>query len=302
MGIEHFKVQLATPEREYVKVYKDFLNSTLLTVEEKMVYIALKSFVTYGQDSGKVFPSMETLCKLTSLSKPRATRTITSLTKKGIVQKTRRGLTKSNLYTLIDVPTMWGAETEEEMKELAETKIELSDEELLAELNRRGLIKIVKEKELDVEPTKAQQQALELNQYDIVNTTTNSHTSQEIEHYSVDRIRSYYDYETIVKERPYNQREIDSIMRVLYDVLNCRKSTIKIDGEDKPAMVVVGEMMKLTYSDIIHCIDNYIEISKTTKIKNTKAYMRTMLYNATDLNLDIANQVQYDMAHWNTED
>ena len=140
---EQFQVQLANPEREYVKVYKDFLNNQLLTVEEKMVFIALKSFVTYGQDSGKVFPSMETLCKITSLSRPRATRTITSLEKKGIVKKTRRGLTKSNLYTLVDIPSMWGAVTEEELKELSETKIQLSDEEMIAELERRGTIKVV---------------------------------------------------------------------------------------------------------------------------------------------------------------
>ena len=145
MAAEQFQVQLATPEREFVKIYKDFLNNKLLTVEEKMVFIALKSFVTYGQDSGNVFPTMETLCKITSLSRPRATRTITSLEKKGIVKKTRRGLTKSNLYTLSDNPVMWGATSEEEIKELSENRIQLTDEEMIAELERRGRIKIIKE-------------------------------------------------------------------------------------------------------------------------------------------------------------
>ena len=85
-------VQLAQPEREFVKVYKDFLNCKLLTAEEKIIYIALKSFVTYGRDSDEVYPSMETLCSITSMSKPRATRTITSLVKKGIIKKQRRNL------------------------------------------------------------------------------------------------------------------------------------------------------------------------------------------------------------------
>lgn len=82
MAADVFEVQLATSERRYTKVYNDFLNTDHLTTEEKMVYIALKSFVTYGQDEGQVFPSMETLCRLTSMSRPRATRAITSLIRK----------------------------------------------------------------------------------------------------------------------------------------------------------------------------------------------------------------------------
>ena len=301
MGTEQFKVQLATPERDFVKVYKDFLNSTLLSVEEKMVYIALKSFVTYGQDSGKVFPSMETLCKLTSLSKPRATRTITSLTKKGIVQKTRRGLTKSNLYTLIDIPDMWGAETEEQMKELAELKIELTTEEMLAELERRGL-KIIKEKEPEsTEPTKDQlNQALELNQFDIVNTTINSQKSQEIEKYSLEQIQAYYEYDVMIHDNPYQKNDIDSVMSILHTALNTSKPTIRIAGEEKPSMAVAGKLMKLTYSGIMYAIGKYKE--QTERIKNPTAYMLTLLYNAEEqMNLDIANQVQHDMNKWKEE-
>lgn len=55
---ETFKVQLSVPERQYVKVYQDFLSSELLSAEEKLVYIALKSFVSYGSDEGKVFLSV----------------------------------------------------------------------------------------------------------------------------------------------------------------------------------------------------------------------------------------------------
>ena len=298
MTTKQFQVILADPEREYVKVYKDFLNNQLLTVEEKMVFIALKSFVTYGQDSGKVFPSIETLCKLTSLSKPRATRTITSLEKKGVIKKTRRGLTKTNIYTLVDVSAMWGASTEEGLKELSETKIQLSTEEMLAELERRGVITITKEKEPETLPTDQSSNDSDHKKtiFDMVDNTTDSQNRQEL--YSLDQIKKHYDYETIIQNRPYNEKEIDTIMRILYDVIHSSKPTIRLYGEDKPTDDVIKALKKLTYSDIIHCIDNYIEVSSTTKIKNCKAYMRTMLYDATDLSLNIANQVQYDMANW----
>ena len=42
-------------------------------------------------------------------------------------------------------------------------------------------------------------------------------------------------------------------------------------------MVVVGKLMKLTYSGIMYAIEKFKE----------------------QMNLDIANQVQHDMYHWN---
>lgn len=301
MAAEQFQVQLANPEREFVRVYKDFLNSEILSVEEKMVYIALKSFVTYGQDSGKVFPSMDTLCKLTSLSRPRATRTISSLEKKGIVKKTRRGLTKSNLYTLIDIPSMWGATTEEELKELAESNIQLSDEELLAELERRGVIRIVNEKEPDTTtPTKEQlNQALEFNQYDIVKTTTNSENSQ-VQRYTLEQIHELYEYQIMIERDKYNQKTIDSVINIIYDILNTTKQTIRVGGEDKSAMIVISKLMKLDYEDILYVVNKYSE--QTDRIKNPEAYLTTMLYKAKEQhNLDIENQVQHDMANWQSK-
>ena len=302
MGTEHFEVQLAKPERDFVKVYKDFLNSTVLSVEEKMVYIALKSFVSYGHDSGNVFPSMDTLCKLTSLSKPRATRTIKKLAEKGIVQKTRRGLTKSNLYTVIDLPAMWGAETVEELRDLAELKIEHSTEELLAELERRG-IKIIKEKEPDTtEPTKDQlNQALQLNQFDMINTTINAPKSQATELYSMEQIKAYYEYEVMIHDYPYQKNDVDAVMNILHTALNTSKPTVRIAGEDKPSMVVVGKLMRLTYSGIMYAIEKYKQ--QTERIKNPTAYMLTLLYNAEEqMNFDVANQVKHDMSKWNQED
>ena len=108
---ENIIVQLASPERKFVKVYQDFLQNELLSAEEKIIFITLKSFVDFSKDNGGIqgeaYPTMETVCKLSSLSRPRATRAINKLIEKKIVKKTRRGLTKSNIYTLSDYATMW---------------------------------------------------------------------------------------------------------------------------------------------------------------------------------------------------
>ena len=86
-------------------------------------------------------------------------------------------------------------------------------------------------------------------------------------------------------------------MNILHSTLNTTKATIRIGGEDKPAMVVIGKMMKLTHLDIMYAIDKYQE--QTDRIKNPTAYMLTLLYNAKEQsNLDITNQVQHDMYKW----
>ena len=87
MTNDRIDVMSSVPVRKFVRVYQDFLYSEILTAEEKMVFIALKSFVDFSQDEDEVFPSMDTICKITGMSRPRATRTINSLVSKGIIKK-----------------------------------------------------------------------------------------------------------------------------------------------------------------------------------------------------------------------
>ena len=91
------------------------------------------------------------------------------------------------------------------------------------------------------------------------------------------------------------------MFNILYDVLNTSKQNIRVGGEEKPAMVVVSKLMKLTYSGIVYVIEKYKE--QTNRINNPNSYILTMLYKAEEqMNLDIINQVQHDMAQWNKKD
>lgn len=180
------------------------------------------------------------------------------------------------------------------MTEIAD---EVSEMKLVAELRAKGYI-VTKQKGLDVEPTKAQQQALEFNQLDMVNTTTNLQKSQDIERYTLEQILILYDYDVMISDNPYQKHDIDSVMSILHTNLNTTKPTIRIGGEDKPSMAVISKLMKLTYSGIMYAIEKFKE--QTERIKNPTSYMLTLLYNAEEQrNLDIANQVQHDMYHWN---
>lgn len=101
----------------------------------------------------------------------------------------------------------------------------------------------------------------------------------------------------MIADNLFKDRDVNSVMDILHTTLNTTKETIRIGGEDKPAMVVISKLMKLDYSEIMYAIDKFSE--QTERIKNPTAYMLTLLYNAKEhMNLDISNQVQHDMYNW----
>lgn len=289
MADEKIIVQLASPERKYVKVYHDFLDNSFLTTEEQMIFIVLKSYVDFKEDSGEAYPSMETICKRAKMSEKRARKNINALIKKGIAKKVQRGLTKTNLYTLSDYATMWTCDNVEDVAAVADNQgvKPLTPAEHIAELERMGYTVQIKEKGLDTEPTKAQHQALDNQNFSKEQNTTDKPKSQA-ERYTMEDIRALYEYDSLIIQYPDKQTDIDIVFDILYDTLNSTKPTIRIGGEGKPTMVVIGKLMKLQPDDLVYSIDKYHE--QTERIKNVKAYLLTVLYGSREQqHLDIMN-------------
>ena len=293
------KIKSATDQRKFTIVYNDFLESDLLDKHEKLVYIVIKRFA--DNETLTAFPSLKTLHKMTGISIRWIKKSIEHMEELGIISVEHRTSedkgNQSNLYTLHDYAEIWSVGSSKDVAAVAD---EISEMKLVAELRSRGYT-VTKEKGLETEPTKAQNQALDLKPFDIINTTINSAKSQDLERYTIDQIKQLFDYDVMVRDNPYRQQDIDSVMDILHTTMNTTKSTIRIAGEDKPSMVVIGKLMKLSYSEIIYAIEKYQE--QTERIKNPTSYMLTLLYNAKEqMNLDITNQVSHDMAHWNTEE
>ena len=292
------KIKSATDQRPFVMAYHDFLKSDLLTEHEKMVFIALKMF---ADDNNQCFPSLKKLADISRISKRKIQDTLKSLEQKHIISIESRsradGGDTSNLYTLYDFKELWNAGSSEEMAAVVN---EYEEMKLVSELRSRGYT-VTKEKELASEPTKAHTQAPQFKQFNIVNTTTNSGESQDLERYTLDQIKQLFDYDIMIQDNQYRQQDIDSVMNILYTTMNTTKATIRIAGEDKPSMVVIGKLMKLHKESIMYAIEKFSE--QTERIKNPTSYMLTILYNAPEqFNLDIQNQVSHDMAHWNQEE
>ena len=291
---ETFIVQSDSPDRLYVKTYHDFLDSTIINGKEKLIFILLKRYLNFKDDEsgieGTVYPTLDILSKQSGMTKKTVIGILKKLESKGLIFVKQQGLNKPNIYTLYDYSEIWKAGSSTEIENLKKNNFidlsEVSTEVLLEEIKRRN-----KTKELESEPAKAQKQALELNQ---VNTIINSNKSQELERYSMQEIKEHFDYKTMINDRADEKESIDSVINIIYDVLNTRKTTVRINGEEKPAMSVQSKIMKLNYSEIMYCIDKFNE--KTERIKNTTAYMLTLLYNAKErMHFDISNQVSHDM-------
>lgn len=304
MAKQKIIVQLASPERYYERCYHDFMDCKLLNGEEKIVFLALKRFLDVKTDNGNVFPTIETIQEITGWGNQKVVKYIKSLERKGVVKKIRQGLSKPNIYILSDYPTMWTCNSVEDMAAVTQNDgvKPLTPEQHITELERMGYkVEVVKEKELVSAPTKVTETSTSNKSSYRKENTPETEKSQESERYSINQIRQFFDYDIMVHDHPDQKQDIDSVMNILYDAINTTKETIRIASEDKPQMVVTGRLMKLTYSGILYAIGKYKE--QTQRIKNPSAYMLTLLYSAEEqMNLDITNQVAYNMAHWSSEE
>lgn len=300
---ETFIVQSAIPDRLYVKTYHDFLDSTIIGGKEKLIFILLKRYLNFSDDksgvAGTVYPTLDTLSKQSGMTKKTVIGILKKLESKGLIVVKQQGLNRPNIYTIRDFSGIWKAGTDKEVKEAIELyEEEYEDSKIIERLKKKGY-KIIKEKELESTPTKEQNQALMNNQsLNLYNYITDNAKSQELERYSMQEIKDHFYYDIMVHDNQYKQKSIDMVMNILYDTLNTSKKSIRVSGEDKPAMVVQSKLMKLDMECIMYAIDKYSE--NTERVKNPVAYMLTILYKAQEqYDLDIQNQVSHDMANWN---
>lgn len=283
------KIKSATDQRKFTLIYNDFLESELLDKHEKLIYIAIKRFA--DNDTLKAFPSLKTLHKITGISIRWIKKSIEHMEQLGVISVEHREDDEkghqSNLYTLYDYAEIWKVGSSED--DVVAVADEISEAKLVAELKARGYT-VIKEKELESEPTKAQNQALKLNQYDMVNTTTKSNECQVMERYTHDEIRQIFELDYILLDYPNYKTDVSTVENILYDVMNTSKPTVRIAGEDKPTMIVIGKLMKLDKDLIIYAIEKYHE--HVGDVTNPISYIRTILYNAPEqFDLEVRNRI-----------
>lgn len=289
------KIKSITDQRPFVMIYHDFLENDLLTSHEKMVFIALKKF---ADSNNQCFPSLKKLANITRMSKRKIQDTLRSLEQKHIIDIDSRSRTDggdaSNFYTLHDFEELWNAGSSEEMAAIVD---EIEEKRMIDILTAKGYY-ISKAKELASDTDQSTDTSTYVNSINIDKDTIKKPESQA-ERYTLDQIYQLFDYRAMVNDNPYEKQEIDSVMGILHNVMNTTKPTIRIFSEDRPAMAVIGKLMKLDKDSIMYAIKKFSE--QTERITNPTAYMLTILYTAPEqYNLDIQNQVSHNMEDWKT--
>lgn len=299
MNDERFVVTSEIPDsRRFVKVYHDFLDSKLLNRDEKMIFILLKRYLNFRDDQGGidgvVYPGLDILADQCGMTQKTVKRVLSSLEEKGLITVKRRGAMKPNEYTLRDYPSIWKAGTEQELKqELKQQRLKVAE----SIADEYGFCLVEAKESESPTPTTAKDPDPIGKSISAADNKTSSERCQESvsERYTMEQIHQIYDYDTMVFDYPAMRQDVDTIMSVLYDALNTRKPAIRIDGEDKPAMIVVSKLMKLDKDSIMYAIRKYKD--QTDRIRNVTAYILTMLYHAPEQYLlDVQNQFSSNQA------
>ena len=285
------KTRLSTDQRKFTIVYDDFLESDLLTTYEKIVFIALKKFTN---SKNQCFPSFKKLADITGISKRKIQNILKTLEQKHVLNKD--GSKQSNLYTLYDYAEIWTSDNGVESAAMID---ELEKQRMIDILSSEYYI--VKKEESASDALTKETSETDTQSNMIENDTTDSKKSQHLERYTLNEIKQLFDYEIMSYDNPLMKNDIDAVMEMLHTAMNTKKSTIRISGEDKPTMVVIGKLMKLHKESILYSIEKFKE--QTERIKNPTAYMLTILFNAPEqYHLNIENKVAYDMVNCSTDE
>lgn len=293
----------------FTTVNNGLIETELLTVHEKIVYIVIRKHL--NQESQVAFPGMATIARQARISKSQVLRAIKGLEEKKLLmverQTTDYNEKKTNIYRFNDFPELWKAKTVDELKKIAtETPMPLTDDEIIdkaLQIDKKKRQKLYNQLAKEFEKEKASESLpahqsdndsnTQSNNININKNTMEEKKNQDKEKYTIDQIKQFFDYGIMLQEHPDLRQHIDTVMNALHTAMNSGKPEIRIAGQDKPAMTVIGKLMKLDKESILYAIKKYSE--RTEKVKNPAAYMLTILYNAPEQRyLDMKNQESRD--------
>lgn len=275
---ETFIVQSDTPDRLYVKVYHDFLDSDLLDRNEKMVFILLKRYLNFKEDingiEGQAYPTLDTLSKQCGMSKGAVIRSLKSLKEKKVLTIEQRGLNKPNVYTIKDYSNVWKSGTQEEMA----AEIRQHELEKVKKIAQEYGYRLIKEKEVASATDQSTDSTSQLNTNSFENNTTiKKGQSQDYNAFSRQMINEIYDFNILTENNKCSISLLDAIMELLLEVLNTSSQTIRVNQEEKLAAVVKSRLLKLNYIHIQYVIDS---VTQQSNVKSIRSYLITSLYNS----------------------
>lgn len=255
----------------FIMLYEDFLQAAHnLSSSEFFVLIMLKKFANYRTDDA--WPSVATLMKLTGLSKPTVLNALKGLNEKNVViikkrYDSEKKMYRSNLYHIISNPNNWKISRKETKK--------VPDSTTLVRQNQKNIVE-------------SDNNVVYLQEKD---TTSINLCQSSVEKYDMDWLKNHYDYDALVDVM--DESDAKMLMDYIYDILNSEQKTMTIEGTPLTSKGVIQRILELDIEDLEFVMDKFK--SSTKKIRNTKAYLRTIMYNAkAQSNAEIKNTLHRD--------
>ena len=102
-------------------------------------------------------------------------------------------------------------------------------------------------------------------------------------------------YDVLITDSHVDRDRLDELVDIMLETVCTARATVRIAGDDYPAELVKAKFMKLDSEHIRFVLDCMQE--NTTKIRNMKQYLRTVLFNApSTINNYYTSLVAHDMA------
>lgn len=279
------KIRAASDRSLFLMLDYDFIETPLLTLHEKAVYVVLRKFAG-SKDS--CFPAVSTIAKQAQVSRVKVHACLNSLEEKGIIRRENRfnddtGGRTSNIYTILDKNRIWKAKTLEEMRTAAnETELDY----FRRRLEQAGY-SVTKEKV----PTSETGELTEVDTH-TQDHHNNDNSENQAKRYKLTDIYDLYEYPGIVQQYPELKDNIDAVMLLLLDALNS-DAGIKISGTQYSPIFVSKRFLALEPSDIVYAIRQFN--SRTDAINSPENYMLTLLWKSKYQNeFRITNDVHTD--------
>ena len=279
------KIRAASDRSLFLMLDYDFIETPLLTLHEKAVYVVLRKFAG-SKDS--CFPAVSTIAKQAQVSRVKVHACLNSLEEKGIIRRENRfnddtGGRTSNIYTILDKNRIWKAKTLEEMRTAAnETELDF----FRRRLEQAGY-RVTKEKV----PTSETGELTEVGTH-TQDHHNNDNSENQAKRYKLTDIYDLYEYTGIVQQYPELKDNIDAVMLLLLDALNA-DAGIRISGTQYSPIFVNKRFLALEPSDIVYAIRQFN--SRTDAINSPESYMLTLLWKSKYQNeLAITNDVHTD--------
>lgn len=108
---------------------------------------------------------------------------------------------------------------------------------------------------------------------------------EKIDRIDMDKLSGYrslicsnIEYDELIAQNEADKPKIDEILENMLEMMYCTADTMRIGGSDLPTSIVQSRVMKIDSS----CIEYILLCMRrnTTKVRNIKAYLRTVIFNA----------------------